>query len=382
MPYLQREKTRHGKTVWRVRLSRSTSRITIHGDYGSPQFMAEYHAAVAGEPMPAKHKGAHKGSLQWLADRWHESSDWHLTAKSTQRQRENILSRILADNGALPFNQMTESAIVSGRERRMKTPFAANNFLKTMKALFAWAKEMKLIAVNPAENVSMLSRRTEGHEPWTALEVEAYRARWAPGTRQRVAMELLYWTGLRRGDAVRLGRQHIGRDGNARIKAEKTGKSLSIPMAAQLLDVLAKGPIGDLTFIVGENGRPLSKEGFGNMMRSWCNAAGVKKSSHGLRKLAAIEVAEQGGSEMELNALFGWSTKEQSGAYTRNARQDLLSAEAMAKREKNNSIPTPLQGGGKQGENGNDFNLKKSCGGPASFPTREQFQQHRQKVRE
>src|SRR6516164_6409151 len=35
------------------------------------------------------------------------------------------------------------------------------------------------------------------------------------------------------------------------------------------------GPCGDLTFIVGGNGRPLTKESFGNLFKDACKAEGV-----------------------------------------------------------------------------------------------------------
>lgn len=341
LPYLQSEKTRHGTRVYYVRLSRDTPRVRIAGEYQSPKFMTDYRAAVAGEPVVRKSLTPHKGSLSWLVLTWKQSSDFCLKAKATQRQRENILLHVLEKNGALPFQQITESDIVAGRERRMKTPFAANNYLKTMKALFAWAKSAKLVVVDPAKDVSMLPRRTEGHEPWTADDVTAYRNTWAIGTRERVAFEVLYATGLRRGDAVILGRQHVGNDGRMRIKTEKTGQLVSLLMTHILLDVLKQGPTGDLAFICGVNGRPLVKESFGTAFRQWCDKARVSKSAHGLRKLAAIESAEGGASELDLNAFFGWSTKEQSSTYTRNAQAEKLADRAAEKRAGNNSIPAP-----------------------------------------
>ena len=56
--------------------------------------------------------------------------------------------------------------------------------------------------------------------PWTEDHVVAYQQRWPLGTRQRVWLDVLLYTGLRRGDAVRAGRQHA-RTGS--IKAEKNG---------------------------------------------------------------------------------------------------------------------------------------------------------------
>ena len=342
LPYLQREKTRHGVTAWYVRLNRQSPRIRIHGLYGSEQFMAEYQAAIAGTPVLKKSLVAHKGSLRWLVDQWRESSDWHMTAASTKRQRDNILAHILDANGTLPFAQVDESAITAGRERRMKTPFAANNYLKTMRGLFGWAKEMKMIAHNPAAKVKMLSRKTDGHEPWTEQDVEAYRKRWPVGTRARVAMEVLYWTMLRRGDAVRLGKQHIGSDGLARIKTEKNGKLAVVKIPEYFLEILKSGPVGDLTFIVSTKNTPYKKESFGTIFRKWCRDAGISKSPHGFRKTGATEIADGGGSEMEIQNSLSHASGAESAVYTRTARQTALAIRAMEIRTKNNSIPAPF----------------------------------------
>ena len=117
---------------------------------------------------------------------------------------------------------------------------------------------------------------------------------------------MLLYTGLQRGDAVKLGRQHV-REGVATIRTEKTGMEVSIPILPDLEHTLAIGPTGDLAFIAGERGQPLTKESFGNMFRAACNAAGVRKSAHGVRKIGATRAAETGASVAQLEALFGWS---------------------------------------------------------------------------
>ena len=72
--------------------------------------------------------------------------------------------------------------------------------------------------------------------------------------------------------------------------------------------MLEAGPIGDLTFITGDSGRPLVKESFGTKFRHWCDEAGVTASAHGLRKRAASEAAEAGAADQQLDKMFGWST--------------------------------------------------------------------------
>ena len=61
---------------------------------------------------------------------------------------------------------------------------------------------------------------------------------------------------LRRGDAVRIGRQHV-RDGVATISTEKTGMTVTIPILPALQEILQAGPSSDLAFICGERGQPL-----------------------------------------------------------------------------------------------------------------------------
>ncbi|HTZ67491.1 MAG TPA: tyrosine-type recombinase/integrase [Roseiarcus sp.] len=158
--------------------------------------------------------------------------------------------------------------------------------MKAMRGLFSWSLEAGHETTNPCEGVKVVSFATEGFAVWTDDDVAAYRARWPLGTHQRVAFEVLYETGLRRGDAVRVGRAHV-RDGVIRLQTEKTSARVAIAISETLIEALEAGPVGDLTFIVGAHGKPLVKESFTNMFRECSLAAGVNKSPHGVRAAAA-----------------------------------------------------------------------------------------------
>src|SRR5271170_1598273 len=134
--------------------------------------------------------------------------------------------------------------------------------------------------------------------------VARYEARWPIGCKERVWLAVLLYSGLRRGDAVKLGRQHV-RDGVATIRTEKTGTTVTLPILPALDEVLRAGPVGELTFICGDGGRSLTKESFGNSFREACTAAGVEKSAHGVRKIGATRAAENGATVHELEAIFG-----------------------------------------------------------------------------
>ena len=159
-----------------------------------------------------------------------------------------------------------------------------------------------------------------------------YERRWQIGTRQRVWLDVLLYTGLRRGDAVCFGRQHV-RDGVGALKTEKSGFTVvvTLPILPVLAETLAAGPCGDLTFIVGEIGQPLTKKSFGNLFRAACKTAGVPGSAHSVRKIAATRAANAGATVAQLEAIFGWSGGTMASHYTRSADRQRLAVEAMHK---------------------------------------------------
>jgi integrase len=229
---------------------------------------------------------------------------------------------------------------VAGRDRRSATPAQARNFLDAMRGLFRWAMEAKHVKVDPTAGIKNPPRaKGDGFRAWTEEDVAKYEARWPIGTRQRVWLDVLLYTGLRRGDAVRLGRQHV-RDGIARLKAEKNDAVLVLPILPVLETTLKAGPCGDLTYCAGENGRPLRKESFGNLFRNACNAAGVKGSAHGVRKIAATRAANKGATVAQLEAIFGWQGGTMASLYTRAADRERLAREAMHKLA--NDLATPI----------------------------------------
>jgi integrase len=211
-----------------------------------------------------------------------------------------------------------------------------------MRGLFRWAKKGGFVKADPTAGVqNLLRKRTEGFIPWNEDHVAAYTKRWPIGTRQRVWLDVLLYTGLRRGDAARIGRQHA-RAGS--IKTEKSGFTLEVPVI--ILPILQKtldaGPCGDLTFVVGANGRGFKKESFGNEFKGACTAAGVPGSAHGVRKLAATRMAELGVTEAQLMAVFGWTDPKMAAYYTRTANRRRLAAEPYEKlNASRTSIPAP-----------------------------------------
>jgi integrase len=343
-PHLHREVTRHGKAVWYVRLDKGP-RVRIRAEFGSAEFDAEYQAAISATPRSSARGSPAAGSLAWLMARYRETSGWASLSSATRRQRENIFEQIRASAGQQPLGKITAQAIVAGRDRRARTPDQARHFLDAMRGLFRWALAAKLVKSDPTVGVENPPRKkSDGFIPWSEEHVEAYERRWPIGTRQRVWLDVLLYTGLRRGDAVRFGRQHV-KDGVGTIRTEKSGFTVAVtlPILPVLARTLEAGPCGDLTFIAGERGQPLTKESFGNVFRDACRAAKVPGSAHGVRKIAATRAANNGATVAQLEAIFGWSGGTMASHYTRSADRQRLALEAMHKlaNDYRTSIPAP-----------------------------------------
>lgn len=352
--HVRRQRTRHGRVVFYFRRG-DGPRIRLP-EPSDPSFAEAYAAALAGEARAASERKAASGSLAWLVAQYRQTARWAALKPSTRQVREAIFRRILEEHGAAPFRAITRAGMVKSRDRRADRPAAARHFLDAMRGLFRWALEAELVETDPTAGVANPPRpRSGGFKPWTEEEIARYRTHWKLGTRQRVWLEVLLGTGLRRGDAVTIGRQHV-RDGIATLRTEKTGEEVHLPIGAELAAALAAGPTGDLAWICGERGAPLTKESFGNLFRAACDAAGLKgRTAHGLRKADATRHAEAGATVAELEGRYGWSGGGMASLYTRSANRKRL-ALAAAERLQNEKKPHPLDGEAETAKKTNENN--------------------------
>lgn len=338
--FVQRETTRHGKTVWYFRRG-DGQRIRLHGEYGSAEWNADYEAALSGQkrPEPARSQA---GTLRWLVERYYDSMAFAALRPATQKQRRSLLNGMVATGGDLHFRSITTADIIAGMDRRKATPAQAVSFVKANRGLYKWAMKATHVDHDPTAGVSAADPKTDGHIPWTEDDLDKYRKRHAPGSMARLALDILLFVGMRAGDAILFGRQHVRGD-IIDYRSQKTG----VEVVAPLLEPLAKsieaaGAKDRLTFLVTEFGTPFSSvNSFGNWFRKRCREAGVTKTAHGIRKGSATIAAENGATDRELMALYGWETEKQAGVYTRKADRARLAKQAAEKLKAGTSIPAP-----------------------------------------
>lgn len=352
LKHLVEDMDRHGNV--RIYFRRSGQRkIRIRSKPGTAEFLQEYHVAFADKGkirLPVLHESRTplpKNCIRWLCIQYFASSDFKRLELSTQTVRRRILDRICESDGDKPYALLEPRHIRLRRDAKADRPEAANGDIKALRQVFSFAVEYDLAKGNPAKDVPYLKSSSQGYHSWTPEEVTQFEDRFPVGTKARLALALFLYTGQRRSDIVRLGPQHV-RGGWLTFTQMKNRSrnpvTLSIPVLPELQTVLDQTPTGNLSYIVTEFGKTFTSNGFGNWFRKRCDEAGLPKcSAHGLRKAGAAIAAENGATERQLMAIFGWSTMKEAARYTRAARQRILAEGGMkylvADQNMNKSVP-------------------------------------------
>ena len=320
--------------------------VRIYERPGTPEFMAAYNRLLASSEagLPIKPPGAPFGSLRWLCLEYFKSSKFRQLDGRTQHVRRLVLEGAWAEPtqpgsdltfGAVACAHITAKAVRVLRDRKLAVPESGNARVKALRQVFGWAmaEDVGGIERNPAHEVSYLKGKPGGFHSWTVEEVEQFEARHPIGTKARLAMALLLYTGQRRSDVVLFGRQHV-RDGWLRFTQRKNARNkpitLELPVLPTLQSIIDKSPTGDLTYLVNDFGRAFTGAGFGNKFRQWCDEAKLPHcSAHGLRKAGAAIAAQNGATPHQLMSVFGWLSLKQAELYTRAVVQKQLARGAM-----------------------------------------------------
>jgi integrase len=297
--------------------------------------MAAYDAAMKGDSAKPLVIGASRtkpGTVNDVIVRYLRSGAFANLPAASQRERRATLERFRRGHGDKRINMLRPehvTAIISKLR-----PFAQRNMLRVLRPFMAFAKMENLIEADPTAGYKPAKRKdTGGFKTWPIEFIAKYRERHPIGTKARLALELLLNVGPRRGDATRLGRQHV-RNGEFAFRANKNGVVVDgVPILPELKAAFAAMPKNEhLSFLVTEYGKSFTPAGFGGWFRERCDEAGIPKgyAAHGLRKSSATRLAEEGATAHQLKAWFGWKTLREAERYTEAAERKKLVRSAAA----------------------------------------------------
>ncbi len=339
--YVNVYQDRHNKTRIYYR-EPGKPQVALPGPLYSEAFWTAYHKAKAAEPVSAG-KPPVAGSMGAAIQGYYRSAEFAQLAASTKDVYRRILDAFAKEHGHAPIAGIQTKHVNVFMDAKAETPAAANILRKRLSSVFEYAKSVGMIQVNPAKEAKRIKTKSKGYRTWTEADIAAYRTKWKEGTPERIAMEVLLHTGLRRSDAVRLGWQHIVDDAFV-ISTKKSQEivELHIPLHSDLA-FLFDLPRGRETFISTVYGSARSEKAFTNWLRQAAHAAGLPSNSspHGLRKAACRRLAESGCTALEIMSITGHRDIKEIERYTKAAEMKRLSKAAMAKSEQSFIIKLP-----------------------------------------
>jgi integrase len=210
--------------------------------------MAAYALALdGGAEVSMGARRCQPGSVSAAVAFYLTSTDFSKLAMHTQRDRRSILDRFREIYGEQPFAKLTRKHVQRLLALKADKPHAAKSLLKALRAVVAVAIRVDLRTDDPTLGIQIKLPKSQGIRTWTESEVAQFESYWPIGTRERLAFALLLYTGQRRSDILKMGRQHL-RAGFLSFGAQqKTGAVVEIPIHAELQAILDASVAGNLT---------------------------------------------------------------------------------------------------------------------------------------
>jgi integrase len=289
-----------------------------------------YHYA-AYKPRAPKHAA---DSVQALVDAYRRSDAWTNLAPATQAVY-GIYLREFEDAGKAIVENVTRRHLLDAQDAiaRTRGNGAATGYMRTAGALFGWAVDRGWIDRSP---VHRIPKRLGGSLPAWAPEQAAIALSGLPEHLRRVVV-LGAYTGQRRGDLCAL--TWAAYDGETiRLTQEKGRRRKPVEIAIAVHPELQreldawKAEARTLTILANQFGRPWSVHTLSGALPRELQRLGLPKglNVHGMRKLFAATLAEQGASTQQIMAGTGHRTIGMAELYTRSADQKRLNASAIS----------------------------------------------------
>lgn len=288
------------------------------------------YAAKTQKPSDAKTVGR-------IISDWQRSPEWERLSKSTAVGYTRYIGPLYDAFKGVEFKTVRRRHLLDLRDMvaKKRGHGAAIAFCRAVSVLFKWAIDHEIVDSSPA--VRMKEPLNRGTLPTWTLEQALIAENLLPQTYSR-AVFLARHTAQRRGDLCRL--RWSDYDGaSLRLTQQKTKTPMVIPVVPELkmqLDEWKREAVG-LTILGYSNGRPINPDVLSVRLPALLAKIGLPKglNIHGLRKLAAVTLANAGCSVHEIAAMTGHKSLGMVQLYTAAADQQTLSKAAVFRLDKN-----------------------------------------------
>ncbi len=329
-----------GRLYYRIRWTEGEKRreryVPLPMDEDSPEFDRAYWAIRSGKApevmQPARH------SWKRLIVSYRASSKFRKLADGTKKKYNPVLDALLDKNANKCITKTTRSAVRSIHEKMGATTRKADLYVQLIRRLYNFASnDLDWDVKNPAEGIELYGPQKE-FEPWPDNAQMAFEnaAKSLGDTLALTAFFLGTGTGQRPGDLVSMKWEHFDGESISVIQ-DKTDVRIWIYCPKRLRDHLAELPKRG-AFILAKNlTQPVGYDAIEKRFRKIRSAAGKVCDGlvmHGWRYTAAVDLAEAGCSDAEIQAVTGHKTLRMVQKYRQRASQKRLSKQAQERRDR------------------------------------------------
>ena len=299
-------------------------RIRLPNDPTSEEFLAAYQAALLGQPAPVRDRfvPAAPGTIAALIASYMKSAEYVGLRDTSKAGYISRLEMLRTEHGHRTVAGLSRERIITGiLQPYADRPGAALDTLKKLRILIRHAINIGWLKHDPSLGIKR--PKIKKIRSWTDSEIEQFKKRWPLGTKQRTAFHLFLNLGQRRSDVVRMAQTHITPERKIRIKQQKTGRELLIPLHRDTVEALDAYDMQHIVIITTAYGKPFTVDGFSGWMRDAISEAGLPLDCkpHGLRKAAGRLLAEAGATAKMIMSVLGHTTLAEAERYTEEADQ-------------------------------------------------------------
>lgn len=342
LKYLHCFTDRHGKPHCYFRYRGQQWPIPAPGTQGFASAYDAFLARIKANPLAVRHNVQFMpGSLGWAIEQFLASPLYNERAETTKRNYRRVLDQLRQRWGTGLLRDLEPRHVKTiRREIAATSTTGADIAMSLISALWEFAGEelgLDELGANPTHGVKRVHKVAHEHEPWTAELIDRFLSE------ARVslcwAVKLALYTGQRRSDLVKMKWSQF--DGEyIEVRQQKTGALLSIPCHKALRAELESMPRVADTILVGERGAPLTGSSLSVMVRRQLREMGVDGYAiHGLRKNAAVALADAGCDAFEIAAITGHRTTAMVAHYAKRHDQRRRARSAMDKWEAQSGKP-------------------------------------------
>ena len=294
---------------------------------GSPEHDVEYWKVKSGRAISQPVKT----SWDALATSYFSSNKFLKLKPSSKKTYRRYINQLREKNGPKDVLATRRSHVLAMHEKYADTPRKADHLVQAVAVLFRRAIELEWTTYSPTQGIELFGPRNP-FEPWPEPLQAAFRDLADPVT--LTAYHLGTGTGQRPGDLVKMEWDHF--DGEyMMVTQEKTEERLAVYCPLRLRSYLAALPRSG-KFILAKNlTEHLTYDAIEKRFRAVRDKLETTQrlTMHGWRYTAAVELAEAGCSDAEIQAVTGHKTLEMVQKYRSRARQKKLSKSAQDKRK-------------------------------------------------